>query len=129
MRTVKTKVGREFVPGALFPATLFVVAAIFSFSAMAQNPPRQRQLLDSGWRFHLNELDGNSAIAPAGTPVTQWVWINDDNAPTDAALMAAPGLNTSNWTNVVIGTDVFHGRVGYAWFRSTIVASSLAAQP
>jgi beta-galactosidase len=105
------------------------VAAFLLIAPASPGAARQRQSLDSGWRFHLNELDGNSAIAPPGIPVTQWVWIADDNAPNDAATRAAPGLNTSTWTNVAIGTDVFNGRVGYAWFRSTIVASGLPTQP
>ncbi|HXR08305.1 MAG TPA: beta-galactosidase GalA, partial [Candidatus Acidoferrum sp.] len=88
-----------------------------------------RQLLDGGWRFHLNEVDGNSALTVAGIPVTQWVWIADDNASNDAATMAAPGLDTSTWSNVTVGTDVFGGRVGYAWFRSVIVASDLSFAP
>ena len=106
-----------------------IAAVVLVISPASPGAPRQRQLLDSGWRFHLNELDGNSALAPPGIPVTQWVYINDDNAPNDAATMAAPGLNTTDWANVAIGTDVFNGRIGYAWFRSTIVASSLAVQP
>jgi beta-galactosidase len=105
------------------------VAVFLLLAPAAPGGPRQRQLLDSGWRFHLNEVDGNSEIAPPGIPVTQWVWIADDNAPNDAATMAAPGLDTSAWTDVAIGTDVFNGRIGYAWFRSTIVASSLPLQP
>ncbi|HWY77052.1 MAG TPA: glycoside hydrolase family 2 TIM barrel-domain containing protein, partial [Verrucomicrobiae bacterium] len=109
----------------LLIAIAVVLTRTFVPTADAQNA-RQRQLLDSAWRFHLNEVDGSSNLSPPGTPITQWIWIADDNAPNDAATMAAPGLNTSNWTNVTIGTDVFNGRVGYAWFRSTIVASSSA---
>jgi beta-galactosidase len=106
-----------------------LVTTILCSCALAQTGPRQRQLLDSGWRFHLNELDGNSTVNPGGTPITQWVWIADDNAPNDAATMAAPGLDTSTWTNVAVGTDVFGGRVGYAWFRSAIPPLASAARP
>jgi beta-galactosidase len=96
--------------------------------ALAQNI-RQRQLLDTNWRFHLNELDGNSTLAPGGLQITQWVWIADNNAPTDASIMAAPGLNTSTWTNVTVGTDVFNSRVGYAWFRSAIPPLASSGRP
>ncbi|HEV2207633.1 MAG TPA: glycoside hydrolase family 2 TIM barrel-domain containing protein [Verrucomicrobiae bacterium] len=95
----------------------------------AQSEPRQHELLDDSWRFHLNELDGNSAVAPGGNAIMQWVWIADDNAPTDAGTMAAPGLDTSSWTNVTVGTDVFNGRLGYAWFRATLTPLSTPARP
>jgi Glycosyl hydrolases family 2, sugar binding domain/Glycosyl hydrolases family 2/Beta-galactosidase second all-beta domain len=110
-------------------AILLLVTATLCTCADAQTGPRQRQLLDPGWRFHLNELDGNSALIPGGTPITQWVWIADDNAPTDAAAMAAPGLDTSTWTNVTVGTDVFGGRLGYAWFRSVILPQASVPRP
>jgi beta-galactosidase len=84
--------------------------------------------MDDGWRFYLGEVPGATLTTP-GTPITQWVWIADDNAPTDAATMAAPGLNTSNWTNVTVGTDVFNGRVGYAWFRSSVMNLASAVRP
>ncbi len=77
----------------------------------------------------MKELDGNTAVTPGGSPITDWVWIADDNAPIDAATMAAPGLDTSTWTNVTVGTDVFGGRLGYAWFRSTIGPLDLSARP
>jgi beta-galactosidase len=108
-------------------AVLALVTFLFQ-SALAQNL-RQRQLLDSDWRFHLNELDGNSALTPGGLLVTQWVWIADDNAPNDAGTMAAPGLDISSWTNVTVGTDVFGGRIGYAWFRSAIAPLKSSARP
>ena len=57
--------------------------------------------------------------------MTHWVWMADDNATNDAATMAAPGLDTSTWTNVTVGTDVFGGRLGYAWFRSAIASNGL----
>ena len=97
--------------------------------SFAQPSPRTRQLLDDAWRFHLNELDGNTTVNPGGASITQWVWIADDNAPNDAPIMAAPGLDTSTWTNVTVGTDVFNNRVGYAWFRSVILPNGSAARP
>lgn len=106
-----------------------ILPILFSVATATPLAARQQQLLDAGWRFHLNEVDGNSAVAPPGLPVTQWVWLADDNATNDAATMAAPGLDTSGWTNFTIGTDVFSGRVGYAWFRSTLTAATLPYQP
>ena len=88
-----------------------LAALVFCFSAHAQQG-RQRQLLDAGWRFHLNEVDGNSALTVAGIPVTQWLCMANDNATNDAAIMAAPGLDTSAWTNVTVGNRRFGGRTG-----------------
>ncbi len=107
------------------PPNTIAVNTLVGFTAS----PRGRILLDSGWRFHLNEVDGSSTTTPAGTPLTQWVWIADDNAPTDASIMAAPGLDTSTWTNGTVGTDVFNGRVGYAWFRTSITNLASAVRP
>ena len=111
---------------------MLTVAVVFTLVALASveaQTTRQRQLLDSGWRFHLNEVGGGSTTTTPGTPLTQWVWLADDNAPTDAATMAAPGLNTSAWTSVSVGTDVFGGRVGYAWFRTAITNLASAVRP
>src|ERR1017187_4457242 len=91
-------------------AVALVLTFTVYFSAEAQNL-RQRQLMDDNWRFYLN-TNGNSTVT-GGTPVAQWVWIADDNAPNDADTMANPNLNVSTWTNVAIGTDVFKGRIGY----------------
>jgi beta-galactosidase len=108
---------------------MFVLSAIFCPLIATPVAARQHEMLDAGWRFHLYEADGNSSVAPPGVAVTQWVWITDDNATNDADTMAAPGLDTSTWTNVSIGTDVFNGRQGFAWFRATIIASKLSYQP
>ena len=88
---------------------------------------RQRQLMDDNWRFYLNP--NTSSMASSGTPITQWVWIADNNAPNDANTMANPSLNVSTWTNVAVGTDVFNGRVGYAWFRSSITNLASLTRP
>ena len=107
------------------PPNAIATNTLVSFTASS----RARILLDSSWRFHLNEVGGSTTTTPSGTPLTQWVWIADDNAPTDASTMAAPGLNTSTWTNVTVGTDVFDGRIGYAWFRTTITNLASAVRP
>jgi beta-galactosidase len=95
-------------------------------SAEAQNQ-RQRQLFDSNWRFSLDTSANNSLIA--GSPLTQWVWLRDDNAPNDAATMTDPNLDTSSWASVAIGTDVFNGSTGFAWFRSSITNLASLERP
>ena len=49
-------------------------------------------------------------------------WQADDNAPNDAAQKAAPGLDASvtGWQDASTTTDVFGGRIGWAWFRTVL---------
>jgi beta-galactosidase len=49
-------------------------------------------------------------------------WKADDNGPTDAQALAAPGLDTTgqDWQDAHPNQDVFNGRLGYAWFRTTL---------
>ena len=49
-------------------------------------------------------------------------WQADDHAPADAAQKSAPGLDTSgaDWQDASTSTDVFQGRIGWAWFRTTL---------
>jgi len=49
-------------------------------------------------------------------------WQADDQAPSDAAQKSAPGLDTSgaDWQDASTSTDVFGGRIGWAWFRTTL---------
>lgn len=94
-----------------------------SSSTEAQSSPRQRVLLDADWRFHLGEMPGDSLV-PLGTPITNWKWLPDDNGPKDAAKMAALNVDTGQggWTDVRTGDDVFKGRVGFGWYRTTLPA-------
>lgn len=54
--------------------------------------------------------------------VTQFREKDDDNGPNDVNVMTVPGINTDGpqWHDATIGTDVFNGRIGYAWFRTTL---------
>ncbi len=117
---------RKIVNSLKLCAILMVLTGALAPVAQAQSL-RQRQLLDSDWRFSLS-TNGSGAVT-SGTPVTQWAWIADDNAPTDAAAMADPSLNTSSWANVAVGTDVFGGRLGYAWFRASLPNLASAIRP
>lgn len=93
-----------------------------------QAAARDRTLLDADWRFHLGEVSGYVLASP-GIPVTQWIWIADATAPNDAGVMAAPGLNTSGWSNITVGTDVFNGSQGAAWYRATLTNLASAIRP
>ena len=58
--------------------------------------------------------------------ITDWRWKFDPNGLGDSAVMSAPDLDTSGvgWIAGKIGVDIFHGRAGFAWFRSRIPAAT-----
>ncbi|MGH7970694.1 MAG: sugar-binding domain-containing protein, partial [Limisphaerales bacterium] len=100
----------------LVPTLLFVAGALRLEAA-----GRARVLLDSDWHFHRGEVAG-SEIKLGGTPVTHWRWLADESGGADADKMAAPDLDTTGggWKDAATGDDVFHGRVGFAWFRTVL---------
>ncbi len=95
-----------------------------SFAACLAAPlaaARERLLMDEGWRFRLGETE-DARILPHGTPVTQWrckpVETEQDKAPATAA----PDLRTDgpDWQDAAPRQDVFRGRLGFVWFRTTL---------
>ena len=48
-----------------------IIAALLPGAVRAAEGPRDRTLIDAGWRFHRGDF---AAAAPKGTPVTQWRW-------------------------------------------------------
>ena len=60
----------------------------------------------------------------AGTAIeiNAFRWQADDKAPGDAETLAAPGLDTSGpaWADANTSSDVFGGRLGWAWFRTVL---------
>lgn len=60
--------------------------------------------------------------AGTATDLNSFRWQADDQAPGDFAKQAAPGLDTSgpSWADADTSTDVFGGRLGWAWFRTTL---------
>jgi len=95
-----------------------------TFQAQAAAPsPRQHILMDAGWRFNQDK----SAALRNAVPVTGWRW--RAGQPGEAAPMTAATLDTTSgdWQDAGSNEDVFHGRAGFAWFRTTLPA--LAAGP
>ncbi len=80
--------------------------------------PRQRVLMDADWRFHL----AAPAALQNAVSITDWRWKADDGGKFDAISFAAPGLDTSGpaWASARTGDDIFHGRVGSAWYRTML---------
>jgi beta-galactosidase len=54
--------------------------------------------------------------------VTKWRWKADDRGEAAAPEMTAPPLPNrgEDWQAASINDDVFHGRRGYVWFRTTL---------
>ena len=73
-------------------------------------------------------ISGTVALSQPQSVQTQDIhafrWVADDAGPTDSATRAAPGVATTgpDWKDADTSTDVFGGRVGYAWFRTTLPA-------
>ena len=47
-------------------------------------------------------------LPPPGIPVTQWVWLADNNAPGDEAMMTATILTLPPGQTLTVGQNVFH---------------------
>jgi beta-galactosidase len=101
-------------------ALLLALGAAVPTASHAQTPAplRKRILMDAGWRFQMEAPIALTNVAQ----VTAWRWRADDNGPQDAATLAAPAVDTAGaeWRDAAPGDDVFHGRSGYAWFRTTL---------
>ena len=98
--------------------TLAALACLTPVASQAQAAPRQRIRIDADWRFH---MAAENALGSAAA-VNAWRWKADDQGMADAATIAAPGFDASgpDWQDAAPGDDVFHGRSGYAWFRTTL---------
>ncbi|MDQ2799133.1 MAG: hypothetical protein M3Y13_05760, partial [Armatimonadota bacterium] len=63
-----------------------------------------------------------TTTAPQSVAFHAFRWQADDQAVNDAAKMADPNLQTTgaDWKDADTSTDVFNGRIGWAWFRATL---------
>jgi beta-galactosidase len=109
-------------------ATALALARLIATGAPAApaDSPRSVLSLDKDWRFHRGTLFPGRF----GGPITAWRWKADDRGERAAAEMAAPDLDTDGegWQDARPGDDVFHGRRGFAWFR-TVLPAAPARQP
>ena len=62
------------------------------------------------------------AGAAQSVDINKFRWQADDRGVRDARRKAAPGLDTSgaDWQDATTSTDVFQGRLGFAWFRAVL---------
>jgi len=113
----------RFFPRHIAPILACLLLSLFVIHPVGADAPpvRQRQLMDSGWRF---QRDVSSAPAHASA-VTAWRWERASSDPTQAAepiLQDPYVLNAANpnWQDTAVGEDVFKGRVGFAWYRAVL---------
>jgi beta-galactosidase len=114
---------------ALLPVALLFAVGCRAFTSELptdQQPGQsvgQHILFDSGWRFY-REPAANNTLSDWGTAVTDWKSrpYSADSLPDDTSVLAAMSMDVSatDWQETAIGQDVFHGRIGYQWFRTTI---------
>lgn len=61
--------------------------------------------------------------------ITHWrVKPMGNNVAVDKRMIEADRVGTSGWRNIKTGTDYFHGRAGFAWYRTTVPAAAGADQ-
>jgi beta-galactosidase len=92
------------------------LAACTMLSPASAAPARQHLLLDADWRFQ--------QLAPMtlrnAAPITAWRWRPGQSD--EAAAMTAVTLDTTggDWQEDAAKQDVFRGKNGFAWFRTTL---------
>ena len=97
---------------------LSLVAVCLSVVRADNAWPRERTLIDAGWKFHLGDLD----YSANGVSVVKWQWKpTADPAAETAGVLA--DTSAEGWKDAATGDDVFRGRVGFAWYRTTLPAA------
>jgi beta-galactosidase len=87
----------------------FVLFCLFGFCLGANERVRIR--LDDDWRF-VREVQ-TTVVSPNGP--FHWVWMKANVDRLDIDSLPAE-VQTGQPSRARVGTDVFHGRVGFAWF-------------
>ena len=101
----------------ILAAIAFALPGCSSGRQAAAPSPRQRLLLDAGWRFELApELTLTNTVE-----ITDWRWKTAAQGGGDAAIAAA-AVDTSgpDWHDAKSGDDTFDSRVGFQWFRTIL---------
>ena len=137
----------------LFPSmgliSIFLTASACAPRDHRDKNPRQKLLMDEGWRFYRGRIQGFTPL-PRGKTIEKWRWkmskekemaapgldipgweeTEEDSGAFffsgrigEAEKMTAPGLDISGWEEAEPGSDVFEGREGLAWFRAELGAS------
>ena len=98
-----------------------LVSTFLTTSACAprDDNPRQKLLLDEGWRFYRGRAEGFTPL-PRGKAIDKWRFKTSEKGEDEAKAMAAPGLDISGWQETEPGSDVFEDKEGLAWFRTEL---------
>lgn len=99
----------------LLPLALFLLLLVPS--AQAQAFARQRVLLGDGWRFHLQQ----AAVLVHASASTDWRFVPAPSAAAGTMPPVGTGVAAQAGTAAPGGTDVFHGRPGFAWFYAALL--------
>ena len=101
---------------ARIAASICIVLLCRTTAHAAQPGPRERILLDAGWRFHRGDFPGQ-----AGSAITNWRWTALLPVTRALAEVSLPKEKAEvDWKEAAAGLDVFQGRRGLAWFRTTL---------
>ncbi|MDR3690231.1 MAG: beta-galactosidase GalA [Fimbriimonas sp.] len=103
------------------PILAFCLFGLASVSMAADHNPRERIRLDAGWKFHQGEVLGQTS-AVMTVPIKNWQYSVEQNGPAGDQQTAGSFIGTpdAGWMDVKTGEDVFHGRVGHVWYRTTL---------
>jgi len=103
------------VPRSL--ALIGSIACLCASGATVQAQSRIRTRIDAGWKFRRDPLAPSAAASQF-----HWEWRDGTASRLDTDLPA--DLDSGNWKEAHIGGDVFHGRQGFAWFRTALDAKT-----
>ncbi len=104
------------IPRAALPLTL-TFAALAGSAAQSQDSPRQRLNFNENWRFHKGEFADAKPLG-TGYALEKWRWKSGDAIADLTSDTAGDG-----WQDAATGDNVFSGKVGFAWFRTTLKPS------
>ncbi len=99
---------------------LGLIALSVSLTAVAQparrnavqRSPRVRIRIDADWRFRRDAKPARGS---------EFVWTTRSASVTTLDLAKLPtDLDQGDWQPTKLGNDVFHGRPGFAWYRTTV---------
>ena len=103
---------------------LILAAAVLagtSCGLAAPFSPRERTRFDAGWRFHYGDLPGYAAQGRIIAPINVWeTKVADGAAAASNINQVMRETSGDGWKSVPVGTDVFNGRAGFAWFRASV---------
>ena len=96
-----------------------LIASAYALGDDPDKNPRQKLLMDEGWRFYRGRAERFTPL-PQGKTIDKWRWKESKQGAEEAEAMAAPELDISGWQETEPGSDVFEGKKGLAWFRTEL---------